>query len=78
MKKVHTIVPAKWNYNPSAQSGHQPILLPKGSHQPTHRQLSAYPLGGSVMSSMVSPGVWVARWGPPRATHPTEVVTVSM
>ena len=30
------------------------------------------------MSSMVGPRAWVARWGPPRATHPTEVVTVSM
>ena len=42
------------------------------------RQSSDYPLGRSVMSSMVVPGAWVASWGPPRATHPMEVVMVSM
>ena len=33
--------------------------------------------GRFVMSSMVSMGVWVAGWAYPRATQPTEVVTVS-
>ena len=80
--KVHVIVPAEWCNNPSTQrwpSAYSSAQRWWSAYPCAQRQSSAYPLVEvCTMSSMVSPGAWVARCGPPRATHPMEVVMVSM
>ena len=74
------IVPAEWHNNPSAQrqsSAYPSTQRWSSACFSAQMQSSAYPLGRSVMSYMVGPRPWIARWGTLRASHPTEVVMVS-
>ena len=76
--KVHVIVPAKWHHNPSAKGGHWPIPLPKAVISLPFCPKAV--IGLSFRGGQWCPLWWVLElpgWGPPRATHPTEVVMVS-